>query len=101
MNKQRREELYTLMSKLGKIKGVTDLSKYIETLETIKAAEEDYCWSVPGNLRFSARYEEAEEAVDCLEDAIDFLHEAYDYKEREDFFLECITDAIDNIAAAL
>jgi len=63
-----------LMSRGGRRKLVGAL---IEQLEQIKEAEEGYRDAIPPNLQESIRYEDAEQSLLALEEAIDMLKEAY------------------------
>lgn len=49
----------------------------IEQLENIMQAEMRYLDNIPDNLRASIRFEEAEQTVSCLDDAVNFLSQAY------------------------
>ena len=67
MNRQRRTELRTVISKLNEIAAA---------LENIKDDEEMYFDNIPENLQSSMRAEESEEAIDSLEEAIDLVEKA-------------------------
>lgn len=67
MNKQRRTDIKTVISKLEAIKS---------ELNSILIAEENVFDSMPENLQGSMRGEESEEAIDCMNEAIDSLEEA-------------------------
>jgi len=69
-----RSENDLLMNRPGRRKLVNAL---IEQLEQIKGAEESYRDAIPPNLRESMRYENAEQSILALEEALDVLKEAY------------------------
>jgi hypothetical protein len=50
----------------------------IWNLQRVMKAEECYMENMPDNLRNSESYWVAEECVETLDSAIDFLHSAYD-----------------------
>jgi hypothetical protein len=49
----------------------------IRELEQIKDAEEAYQDAIPTNLQRSVRYENAEQCIGAIEEALDILKEAY------------------------
>jgi len=53
------------------------LQTIIQQLEQIKAAEEKYLSNIPDNLCGSVRYENAEQCISDIEEAIDILNVAY------------------------
>lgn len=53
------------------------VNQYIQGLERIKTAEENYMDNIPTNLQSSSAYENAEQTVSLLNDAIDILAEAF------------------------
>jgi hypothetical protein len=53
------------------------VGKIIASLEAIKEAEEAYAGNIPENLRNSVRYDDAEQSVNALDEAISMLAEAY------------------------
>lgn len=73
MNKQRRTDIKTVISKLEAIKS---------ELNSILIAEENVFDSMPENLQGSMRGEESEEAIDCMNEAIDSLEEAISQLEE-------------------
>lgn len=73
MNKQRRTDIKTVVSKLEAIKS---------ELNSILIAEENVFDSIPENLQGSMRGEESEEAIDCMNEAIDSLEEAISQLEE-------------------
>ena len=101
MNKARRKELYALIKELEKIDNQVDLQEYIDTLEAIKSDEEMYYDNAPENLQNSLRYEMSQEAIDSMEDAIDYLNDAQACENIKDFIIciECAIDYIINILA--
>lgn len=73
MNKQRRTDIKTVISKLEAIKS---------ELNSILIAEENVFDSMPENLQGSMRGEESEEAIDCMNEAVDNLEEAISQLEE-------------------
>lgn len=73
MNKQRRTDIKTVISKLEAIKS---------ELNSILIAEENVFDSMPENLQGSMRGEESEEAIDCMNEAVDSLEEAISQLEE-------------------
>lgn len=73
MNKQRRADIKTVISKLEAIKS---------ELNSILIAEENVFDSMPENLQGSMRGEESEEAIDCMNEAVDSLEEAISQLEE-------------------
>ena len=69
MNKQRRKQLEGVISKIEEAK---------EVLENLKDEEEDYRDNFPENLVTSEKYEKAETAVFCMEEAAQALEDATD-----------------------
>lgn len=69
MNKQRRKQLEGVISKIEEAK---------EVLENLKDEEEDYRDNFPENLVTSEKYEKAETAVFCMEEAAQALEDAID-----------------------
>lgn len=61
MNKERRKRIKVVIESLAELE---------EELEAIKAEEERYMENIPENLAGTQRYEDAEEAVDNLGEAI-------------------------------
>ena len=53
------------------------LGTLMEQLERIKDAEEEYKENIPENLQGSVRYENAEQAIEALEEALEALYRAY------------------------
>ncbi len=73
MNKQRRTDISTVISKLESIKS---------ELKSILLSEEIAFDSMPENLQGSMRGEESEEAIDCMNEAVDNLEEAISQLEE-------------------
>ena len=67
MNKQRRKEIQSIVDQLEELQG---------SLEALKEEEEEYQNSIPENMQGSVRYENAGEAISCLEDAVSYLNDA-------------------------
>lgn len=53
------------------------VNNLIDLLEKVKLAEEGYRDRIPENLRYSDRYEDADQSVEVLLEAIDILSDAY------------------------
>lgn len=61
-----------------KIDGITSRLRVIKfAIDRIMSDEEAYMWNIPENLQESDRYYAADEAVDNLGDASDFVDDAY------------------------
>lgn len=109
MNKRRRKEIKSLISKLydivkciqcGMQLDFDALSDIICDLECIWNDEECYRDNIPENLQESIRYTTADEACDNLECAVDALN----YIEEDDdveYITKTINDAIKNLNYAL
>lgn len=83
MNKQRRKEIYKLITKLQKVSAMHSNEEKIKELEDIKddvnlimLEEEIYMDNIPENLQGGRRYSDAEDACDNLYSAIDSLEDA-------------------------
>lgn len=72
MNKSRRAEIDALNEQIAAL---------IETAETIRDDEQEYLDNIPENLLGSVRYDNAESAVDALDEAIDALTTASEQLE--------------------
>jgi hypothetical protein len=53
------------------------LAALIGQLEEIKEAESRYCDAIPQNLRSSQRYDNAQQSITAMEEALDALYTAY------------------------
>ena len=69
MNKQRRNEISSIMTELEVLKS---------RLESVHMEEEMVFDNMPENLQYSMRGEESQEAIDCMSEAISNLEEAID-----------------------
>ena len=67
MNKQRRNEISSIVSELESLKS---------RLESVHMEEEMVFDNMPENLQYSMRGEESQEAIDCMSEAISNLEEA-------------------------
>ena len=83
MNKQRRKEIYDLITKLQKVSTMKNDEEKIGELEDIKndvnlimLEEEIYMDNIPENLQGGRRYSDAEDACDNLYSAIDSIEDA-------------------------
>ena len=99
MNKMRRKELANLIADLRCVKDKDDIYDAINTLEYIKSDEEYYYDNIPENLQNSQRAYDSQEAIDNMDDALDFLNMAYDATENEDM-TQPISKAIEKINLA-
>ena len=70
MNKQRRNRLEEVANMIADLQN---------TLEEIKAEEEEYMENMPESFHGSERYEIAEAACEAMDSAISALQDAYDY----------------------
>lgn len=100
MNKARRKELYALIRKLHKIQCNDDLYDCINTLDSVKYDEEYTYNKIPENLQYSYRAEQSEAAIECMEDALDYLNDAQN-SEDSDEFKEYIESAISELENAM
>lgn len=69
MNNKRRKQIDKAIDML------TTASNFIES---IRSDEEEYMDNMPENLKGSSRYSDAEDACNCLEDAISDIESAID-----------------------
>ena len=69
MNKQRRNEISSIVSELENLKS---------RLESVHMEEEMVFDNMPENLQYSMRGEESQEAIDCMSEAISNLEEEID-----------------------
>ena len=67
MNKERRKEIKSLMTRLEELK---------DEIDSIRQDEADYMDAIPENLMYSAVYMKAEDAVNNLDNAIACIEEA-------------------------
>ena len=66
MNKRRRQEIQEV---------INEMSLLEDKLNGIMEDEQDYLYNIPENLTSSIKYEEAEETVNVLNEAIDLISE--------------------------
>ena len=78
MNNPRRKRIAEVISKLQALE--EELQAVKEEIEEIKDEEQEYLDNIPENLQLSERYEKAENAVSCLESAIDSI-DCIDFEE--------------------
>lgn len=83
MNKQRRKEIYKLITKLQQVSAMQSDEEKNRELEDIKddvnlimLEEEIYMDNIPENLQGGRRYSDAEDACDNLYSAIDSIEDA-------------------------
>ena len=67
MNALRRKNLNEVISRIEELS---------EVLEELMGEEEEYRDNMPENLQGGARWEKADQACNCLQDALDNLEEA-------------------------
>lgn len=67
MNKERRKEIKSLMTRLEELK---------DEIDSVRQDEADYMDAIPENLMYSAVYMKAEDAVNNLDNAIACIEEA-------------------------
>lgn len=65
----------TIVNKLSEI--TVRMRNVKSSIDRITSDEETYMWNIPENLQESDRYYAADEAVDNLCDAGDFIDDAY------------------------
>jgi hypothetical protein len=94
MNKQRRKEIYKLITKLQKVSAMQSDEEKNRELEDIKddvnlimLEEEIYMDNIPENLQGGRRYSDAEDACDNLYSAIDSLEDAIGDVESMDEYI--------------
>jgi hypothetical protein len=73
MNKDRRRQLRQWNKKAEALK---------DELENILWDEQNYYDNIPENLQYSSRAEDSQEAIDCMEEAVEILGEAIDKVEE-------------------
>ena len=71
MNKKRRKCIDSVILKINKLQDI--IEELQQDIEAIAADEQYYLDNIPENLQGSERYEAGENAVENLEDAIDWL----------------------------
>lgn len=85
MNKPRRKRIADIISRLHTVE--EELQAIREEIEEIGEEEQEYLDSIPDNLQSSERYEKAENAVACIESAIDNI-DCMDFEEITSFLEE-------------
>ncbi len=91
MNKVRRKRIFNVSMLLSE----SNMKEMIEELQSILDDEEYAFDSMPENLQYSMRGEESQEAIDCLNNAIDMLQSIIDGDDEYD--LDDVVSEIDMI----
>lgn len=73
MNKERRKKIANIITEIEKIKS---------SLECVLFDEQMAFDSMPENLQYSMRGEESQEAIDCMEGAVDSLSDSISQLEE-------------------
>ena len=91
MNKLRRKSIYNVIQKLEKILNnlndvnlIKIINGIIDEIQSILDEEECVLYNIPENLQNSFRYEESENACDCLSDAVSELEDIDEGCSQED-----------------
>ena len=101
MNKLRRKAIRNVIRKLNEIlEGKNKISievfeDFIDEIQTILDEEETYFYNIPENLQNGARYEESENAIDKLEDAIsdlEYIDVDCSKEETEKYILSAVNN---------
>jgi F0F1-type ATP synthase membrane subunit b/b' len=74
MNAERRKAIKEVQNKIRLVLAEAHLLK--EDVTALLEEEQEYFDNIPENLQNSARYENSEEVISCIEDAIVSLEEA-------------------------
>ena len=102
MNKFRRKAIRNIIKTLKEMLehereiNVDVFEDIIDETQTILDDEETYFYNIPENLQSGSRYEESENAIDNLEDAINDL-EYIDEESSQEEIRTCVSDAIKNL----
>lgn len=99
MNKMRRKDLTGIIKELRTYHDNDDIYAVINNLENIRDDEESYYDNIPENLQSSQRAYDSENAIDNMNDALDFLNDAYE-SDDENKTKELVIKAIDKINEA-
>lgn len=71
MNKERRKQLDVALETINEIQD--RIEELQQMVEEIRDEEQEYLDNIPENLQSSERYEVAENALNCLEEAVDWF----------------------------
>lgn len=71
MNKERRKRIDKAIEEVNQLQEV--LEELHQIVEVIRDEEQEYLENIPENLQGSERYETAENAVESLENAVDWF----------------------------
>ena len=102
MNKMRRKAIRNLIAKLSGIRNDKKdvdfdlIDDILDETQTILDDEEDYFYNIPENLQSGSRYDDSENAIDNLGDAINELSDI-DAECSHEYIKECIDNAIDSL----
>lgn len=102
MNKLRRKAIRNIIKRLSEMLEVENkieigtFEDFIDETQTILDEEETYFYNIPENLQSGSRYDESENAIDKLEDAINDL-EYIDEDCSQEEIKEYIVSAISNL----
>ena len=98
MNKPRRLELRKLMRQINGASNDESLNNCINILESILWDEQNYYDNIPENLQYSQRAETSEEAINNMEESLEYLNEAINCDDKYEFmdYIRKAIDCIDN-----
>ena len=102
MNKLRRKAIRNIIKELSEILEVNNeisvcvVEDFIDKAQMILDEEETYFYNIPENLQSGSRYDESENAIDKLEDAISYL-EYIDEECSKEEINKYILSAISNL----
>ena len=100
MNKPRRRELRVLIREINAVSDDNSLNGCINTLENILWDEQNYYDNIPENLQYSQRAETSEEAINNIEEALEYLNDGLSCDDKYKF-MNCIKEAVDCIDNAI
>ena len=101
MNKFRRKAIHNIIKKLNEmLEGENEITidvfeDFIDETQTILDEEETYFYNIPENLQSGSRYDESENAIDRLEDAIsdlEYIDEDCSQEEIKKYILSAISN---------
>lgn len=101
MNKLRRKAIRNIIKRLGEmLEGKNEITidvfeDFIDETQTILDEEETYFYNIPENLQSGSRYDESENAIDRLEDAIsdlEYIDEDCSQEEIKKYILSAISN---------
>lgn len=98
MNKQRRKELMKIACSLTMTTTKEQVEDFINDIENLKFEEEIFYNNAPENLQYSRRYMDSEDAINYMDDALDYLNSALECEG--DKFKANINDAIEELRRA-